>query len=54
MYVLAIVTLIITYHSLADLYYYFVEKGKDVGRDIYLSCDIGKDTEVIFGNSADE
>jgi hypothetical protein len=51
MYVLAIVILIITYHSLADLYYYFVEKRKDVGRDIYLSCDIGKDTEVIFGNS---
>jgi len=51
MYVLAIVILIITYHSLADFYYYFVEKRKDVGRDIYQSCDIGKDIEVIFGNS---
>jgi hypothetical protein len=51
MYVLAMFILIITYHILAHVYNYFVEKRKDVGRDIYLSCDIGKDTEVIFGNS---
>ena len=51
MYVLVMFILIITYHSLADVYNYFVEKRKDAGRAIYLSCDIGKGTEVIFGNS---